>query len=96
MLVMMIRKYKKSNQPRRQDIFPVTEKQDMIKIMKYFDRKNGEKLEVMLQIIYHFGLRGRETLPLLKRSSFKVCPDSENRKFVKLNHELLSKNAKQL
>ena len=66
----------------------------MIKIMKYFDRKNGEKLEVMFQIIYHFGLRGRETLTLLTRSSFEVCPDAENRKFVKLNHELLSKNAK--
>jgi len=96
MLVTMIRKYKKSNQPKRQDVFPVIEKKDMKKIMEYFDRKNGTKLqlEVMFQMIYHFGLRGRETLPYLTRSSFKVCKDSENRKYVILNHELLSKNAK--
>ena len=48
----------------------------------------------MFQNIYRFGLRGRETLPHLTRSSFEICIDSENRKFVKLNHELLSKNAK--
>ena len=96
MLVSMIRKYKKSNQSSRRDVFPVIEKHDMKTIMKHFDRSDGEILqnEIMFQIIYHFGLRGRETLPHLTKSSFGIVTDSEHRKFVRINHELLTKNAK--
>lgn len=96
MLVSMMRRYKKSNQPKRREEYPVIEKNDMTKIINSFDRKDGETLqmEVMFHIIYHFGLRGRETLPYLTKSSFEVSIDSQDRKYVKINHELLSKNAK--
>ena len=51
--------------------------------------------EVIFNLIYYFGFRGRETLPLLNKSSFNIQYDSDGREYVSLNHELLiSKNAK--
>ena len=96
MLVTMIRKFKKSQQENRRDPYPVIETNDLKKMFGYFDRSSGEvlKREIMFQLIYHFGFRGRETLPHLKKTSFTIKTDSENRRYVTLNHELLSKNAK--
>lgn len=96
MLVSMVRKFKSSGQPKRSTTFPAIEKADLIKLMTYFDRTNGEVLqqEVMFHLIYHFGFRGRETLPQLSKSSFRVTRDSDGKKYVCLNHELLSKNSK--
>lgn len=96
MLVSMVRKFKASCQPKRNDVFPAIEKNDLRKMMQHFDRSNGEILqqEVMFHLIYHFGLRGRETLPHLSKSSFHIFTDSDGLRYVALNHELLSKNAK--
>ena len=64
--------------------------------MKYFNRENSEVLQegVIFHLIYYFGIRGRETLPKLKKTSFSFKVDSDEKECVCLNHELLSKNAK--
>lgn len=96
MLASMVQNFKKSNQTKERDVYPAIEKSDMHKIMQYFDRSNSEVLqnEVIFHLIYHFGFRGRETLPLLTQGSFCVKVDSDQREYVALNHDLLSKNAK--
>ena len=96
MLATMVQKFKRSNQPKKRDTYPAIEQSDMQKMMSYFDRSNGEVLqqEVLFHLIYHFGFRGRETMPFLDRSSFIFEIDSDNREYVSLNHELLTKNAK--
>ena len=96
MLATMVQKFKKSNQPKDRDSYPAIEDKDFQKIKNYFDRSSGEVLqqEVIFNLIYYFGFRGRETLPQLDRRSFSFCRDSDDLEYVCLNHELLSKNAK--
>jgi hypothetical protein len=96
MLATMVQRYKTSNQTKDREAYPAIEKVDLQKIMKYFDRSNGEVLqqEVMFHLIYYFGFRGRETMPFLDKSSFSIQKDSNDQEYVSLNHELLSKNAK--
>ena len=96
MLKTMVAKYKTSNQVKNADKYPAVAKEDLLKIREYFDRHNSEVLqeEVMFNLIFHFALRGRETLPLLTRDSISVATDADGKRYLKLNHELLSKNAK--
>ena len=70
MLATMVQRYKTSNQTKDREAYPAIEKNDLQKMMDYFDRSNGEVLqqEVMFHLIYHFGFRGRETMPLLDKS----------------------------
>ena len=96
MLATMVQKFKTSNQTKNREAYPAIEKTDLLKMMEHFDRSNGEVLqqEVIFNLIYYFGFRGRETMPLLDKSSFSIQKDSDGREYVSLNHELLSKNAK--
>ena len=95
MLKSMVVKYKHSNKV-KVDKFPAIEESDMHKIRGYFDRSDPQVLqfEIMFNIMYYFGLRGRETLPFLTKDSFKIATNDVGRKFIKLNHELLTKNSK--
>lgn len=96
MLASMIQKFKKSNQISNRDAYPAIERADMVKLMRYFDRSNSDVLqqEIIFHLIYHFGFRGRETLPQLSKMSFSLKVDSDQKEYYCLNHELLSKNAK--
>jgi len=96
MLKTMVSRYKTSNQPKSIEKYPAIEKDDLLKIRSYFDRSNAEVLqeETMFNLIYHLALRGRETLPLLSKDSLSISKDASGNRFLHLNHELLSKNAK--
>ena len=95
MLATMVGKFKTSGQPKPQS-YGVIEEEDMKKIREYFDRSDGETLqrEVMFNIIYYFGLRGRETLSKLSKESIICQTSSTGRNYLALNHELLTKNSK--
>lgn len=95
MLLAMVSKYKNAGQ-KKESNYEVIQKEDMLKIRAYFDRSNGEVLqrEIMFNLIYYFGLRGRETLPKLTKDSVICIPSSTNKRFLKLNHEILTKNSK--
>ena len=96
MLKAMVKKYKDSNQPKEEDAYPVIETTDMQHLFYYFDRSTPKKLqeEVLFNILYYFLLRGRETLPHLNKDSFVIEKDSNEKKYVRIQCELLSKNAK--
>ena len=95
MLKSMVAKYKHSHQEKI-DKFPAIEESDMHRIREYFDRSDPQVLqfEVMFNIMYYFGLRGRETLPFLTKESFTITSNDDGRRFIKLSHELLTKNSK--
>lgn len=95
MLKSMVAKFKRSHYA-KVDKFPAIEESDMRKIREYFDRSDPQVLqfEVMFNIIYYFGLRGRETLPFLTKDSFEITSNDEGRRFIKLSHDLLTKNSK--
>ena len=95
MLKTMIAKFKNSGQ-RKKESYPVIEKKDMESIRSYFDRSSPTILqqEIIFNLIYYFGLRGRETLPHLTKDSFEVKTSSSGRRYLTINHEMLSKNAK--
>ena len=96
MLKTMVARYKTSNQPKSMEKYAAVEKEDLLKIRAYFDRSNAEVLqeEVMFNLMYHFALRGRETLPFLSKESVSISKDASGKRFLHLSHELLSKNAK--
>ena len=74
------------------------EDQEMIKIRTYmyFNRSSGKILqeEIAFNTLYYFGLRGRETLRFLEKDSFIIESDSEDREFIRLVGDRLSKNCK--
>ena len=92
----MIAKFKKSGQSKDKEAFPVIEQEDMRKIRNYFDRSEPAIIqqEVIFNLIYYFGLRGRETLPYFTKESIICESDSNGKRFLRISHELLSKNAK--
>ena len=96
MLKAMVKKYKESNQPKEEEAYPVIEAADMLRLYHYFDRSSPAKLqeEVMFNFLYYFLLRGRETLPHFNKDSFIIETDSNGKKYVRIQCELLSKNAK--
>lgn len=95
MLKTMVVQFKKSGQEKR-NFFPAIEKSDMIRIRQSFDRRTPETLqrEIQFNLMWYFGLRGRETLPQLNRNSFKIEVSSTGKRYVAFNQELLSKNSK--
>lgn len=96
MLKTMVYKFKESNQPKKEDTYPAIEFEDMQKLQYYFDRNSPLKLqrEIMFNIIYFFLLRGRESLPKLEKKSFVTESDSKGRKYIRIQCEMLTKNAK--
>jgi integrase len=96
MLTAMVAKYKKSGQVKVEEKYPAIEYADMAKIKQHFDRSTATILqqEIMFNFMYYFSLRGRETLPLLNKNSIICEKDSNDRQYLRIGHELLSKNAK--
>ena len=96
MLKAMVAKYKKSGQIKTKESYPVIEYKDMKKINEHFDRKTAEHLqeEVIFNFLFYFGLRGRETLPFLTKDSIVCETSSTGKKYLRIGHEILSKNAK--
>ena len=76
--------------------FEMIQEGDQQKMETYFDRSDPVKLqeEVWYNIVYHFGLRGRESLKELKDTDFKFEFDSENYEYYDLKRELPQKNVK--
>ena len=70
------------------------EESDMLKLREYFQRRSAEELqnEVIFNIIFFFGQRGREHLRLLKRHSIQFSTDAEGRNFAYISEGLPSKN----
>ena len=68
----------------------------MVKIRTYFNRSSGKILqeEIAFNTLYYFGLRGRETLRFLEKDSFSIECDSEDREYIRLVGDRLSKNCK--
>ena len=96
MLKAMVKKYKDSNQPKEEDAYPVIEASDILCLYHHFDRSTPTKLqeEVLFNILYYFLLRGRETLPHLNKDSFIIERDGNEKKYIPIRCEVLSKNAK--
>ena len=96
MLRAMVAKYKKSGQKKTEECYPVIEDIDMRKIRDYFDRKSPQTLqdEIIFNLLFYLGLRGRETLPLFTKESIVCEVSSTGRKYLRICHEILSKNAK--
>lgn len=96
MLKTMVSKFKTSGQAKTVQSFPIIESDDMTKIRNYFDRSSPEILqeEIMFNLIYFLGFRGRETLPQLTKNSFALETSSTGKSFLCINTEILSKNAK--
>lgn len=96
MLKSMVMKYKTSGQSKSAEAFPVIQHSDMQKLRVYFDRSTAQIIqqEVVFNLLYYFGLRGRETLPYLSKKSIVIENNSNGKKYLRISHELLSKNAK--
>lgn len=97
MLKCMIGKYLKSpNRSLPDEKFPPIEEDDMIKLRAYFDRSSPDRLqdEFIFNTLYFFGLRGRETLRELRKNSFAVEKDGQNRRYIRLVKNFNSKTCK--
>jgi len=96
MLKAMVAKYKKSGQTKPEETYPVIEYEDLRKLKEYFDRMTAEHLqdEVIFNFLFYLGLRGRETLPYLTKESIICEKSSTGRKYLRICHEILSKNAR--
>jgi integrase len=95
MLRTMVAKYKTSGQKKPSE-FDAIQKNDMIILRQYFDRSSPKILqqEVLFNLMFFFGLRGRETIPQLTKSSVVCLTSSTNKKYLKIDCETLSKNTK--
>ena len=92
----MVAKFKRSGQKKPEESYPIIENADMNKIRNYFDRKTAKNLqyEVIFNLLFFFGLRGRETLPHLTKESIICETSSTGKKYLRICHDILSKNAK--
>lgn len=94
MLKTMIGKWLKEGSKSKQ--FDTIEKGDFKKIRLYFDRSTAEILqqEIWFTLSFYFGFRGREVLSNLKMDHLSVGTDEDQREYVFINHQYLSKNVK--
>ena len=76
--------------------FECIEKGDLERLRLHFDRSTPERLqdEVWFIITLHFGLRGRETISQLSKSSIAFDEDADGHRFAFLRHCTISKNVK--
>ena len=76
--------------------FGSIEKEDLMKMQKYFDRESPVKLqqEAWFSIVYHFAFRGREVIRVLNKKSISFDKDASGKKFAFINQTYLSKNVK--
>lgn len=97
MMKAMVGKFLSSSKNSKpEEKYPPIEEQDMVKIRSSFTRETPQLLqqEFIFNCLYHFGLRGRETLKLLKKESFELETDGEGRQYLRLGGAALSKNCK--
>jgi len=94
MLKTMIGKWLKEGSKSKQ--FDTIEHGDLKKIRAYFNRSTPEILqqEIWFVLSFYFGFRGREVLTNLKMSHLSVGIDEDERKYIFINHQYLSKNVK--
>ena len=91
----MIGLYLRSGQSKERKYDPI-QPADMEKLNSFFDRSNDRRIqqEVLFNLIYYFGLRGRENLRFLKTDTFSVKCDSDSREYISLDKTLVCKNVK--
>lgn len=91
----MVGKFLASNQQRKPEYEAITEV-DMTRLQNYFDRSTPLKIqeEATFNLLYHFGLRGRENLRSIQRDTFVIDEDETGKRFLKLDKVLKSKNVK--
>lgn len=91
----MVGKYLNSSQEKK-NTYEAISKNDMNKIRHYFDRSSLQKLqdEVLFNVIFYFGLRGRENLRSLTTDCIKINEDDSGVKYCFVNTTMLSKNVK--
>ena len=91
----MVGQYLKSGQSKQRKFDPI-QPGDMVKLNLFFDRSTDRRIqqEVLFNVIYFFGLRGRENLRFLKSDTFSIKCDSDSREYVSLDKTLASKNVK--
>ena len=84
------------NSERTESGYKAIEPSDMETLNRYFNASTPTRLQqqVWFYITYYFGLRGRETLPQLKKDCISFAIDSDGREYAYLNHNTLSKNVK--
>ena len=72
------------------------EENDMQTLSRYFDRKNPVSLqdEIIFNIIYYFGQRGRERIRQLQKEDFIIGLSSDGSKYVEIQTGSVSKNVK--
>lgn len=72
------------------------EDNDMRTISRYFDRKNPVSLqdEIIFNIIYYFGQRGRERIRQLQKEDFIIGLSSDGSKYVEIQTGSASKTVK--
>ena len=95
MLKSMVGKFLKEGNGSCQS-YPAIEQSDLIKMRQFFDRSNGAvlQMEVWFNLLYYFALRSRETIRYLTLESFSVSCDYNNKKYVSIKHDFISKNTK--
>lgn len=91
----MIGAYLRSGQ-RKSKSYEAISPNDMDKLSSYFDRSSNKKIqeEVLFNVIYFFGLRGRENLRDLKRSTFACKTDENGNEYIGIEGTMISKNVK--
>jgi len=96
MLKIMVGKFMNAG-GRIQRYNPIEEK-DMKTLSEYFDRNNPVSLqdEIIFNIIYYFGQRGRERIRQLEKDDFVVGLSSDGCKYVDIKTGAPSKNVKLL
>ena len=94
MLKIMVGKFMNAG-GRIQRYNPIEEK-DMKTLSKYFDRNNPVSLqdEIIFNIVYYFGQRGRERICQLEKDDFVVSLSSDGYKYVDIKTGAPSKNVK--
>ncbi|XP_060580809.1 uncharacterized protein LOC132737528, partial [Ruditapes philippinarum] len=76
------------------DHYPPLERQDLLKLYGYFDVSDPENLQekVFVDIMLHFGRRGRENLRDLCVSDFGMTTDSDGLRYIYLRKDEQTKN----
>ena len=96
MLKSMVMKFKTSNKPQNEEKYPAIESEDMVAIRSYFNRSTPVILqdEIIFNQLYFFHLRGHETLPHISKENISIECDSNGKRYLRINCDLLTKNAK--
>lgn len=92
----MSSKYLKSPQSSNDNSYKAISQADLVTLREYFDRRTATKLqeEVLYNIVYYNGYRGREWIRNMKTCYLKFDEDENNYKYAMLDIPAFSKNNK--